>query len=340
MRNLWRYFLIGTAAAALPSALLAETRIPLPQPSTTVPPSFAGFHAKDQKLQRIGRKLALGNAAYCKDAAPSIGLTFIDMRGFARPAEMRRAFNWASEIGIATVPPPHEPHWPGRITKIIAAPSPRALEQITAIDGVEVNAWPSEERLDWRRLKRVHDAVDASLADNGSVMLTNLQGVSIEVVGVPACRSRFEVKAGGKKALADGLRVQFGSKFPGFSYPEDEFAAVIAHELAHNILQHRKWLDAKGRKRRAVRATEREADRMMPWLMANAGYDPKAAVRFMQRWGPKHSRGIFRARTHDGWDERVEIIAAEAELVTAQMAATGTADWQRFFRRDIAPLEE
>ena len=38
-------------------------------------------------------------------------------------------------------------------------------------------------------------------------------------------------------------------------------AAVLAHELAHNVLKHRAWFDANGgRKRKAVRMTEREAD--------------------------------------------------------------------------------
>lgn len=300
--------------------------------------SFQAYQSKNQRLQDIGRKLAIGNAQYCKNTVPTIGITLMDMRGFARPTQMRQALKWGGDIGVATVTGPHEYYWPGRVVMAITPRIPRVNQEIRAIDDQPINAWPAQSTLDWKRLKRVHDAIDASLADNGSVFLTYAAGMSVEAVGTPSCATRFEVKAGGKKALADGTRVQFGSQFPGFSYPDDEFAAVIAHELAHNVLDHRIWLDAKGRKRRAVRATEREADRMMPWLIANAGYDPQAAVRFMQRWGPKHSKGIFRARTHDGWDERVEIIAAEAELVEAQMRSNGTADWPQFFRRDIAPL--
>ncbi|MCP5392203.1 MAG: hypothetical protein H6920_11355, partial [Sphingomonadaceae bacterium] len=102
------------------------------------------------------------------------------------------------------------------------------------------------------------------------------------------------------------------------------------------ILRHPQWLSAHGRKRRDVRETEREADRMMPWLLANAGYDPQAAVRFMQRWGPKNDGGLLRKRTHDGWDERVDIIAAELPLIRAAMAGGGEADWtQRFVPRPI-----
>jgi hypothetical protein len=127
--------------------------------------------------------------------------------------------------------------------------------------------------------------------------------------------------------------VVFGDRFPGFDWPEDEFAAAVAHELAHNLLRHRAWLDLRGRSRANIRLTEDEADRLVPWLMVNAGYDPGAAVRFLRRWGPGHDGGLFRKRTHSGWDERAAAIAAESPLIEAARDASGKADWRRQFRR-------
>src|SRR3546814_7966027 len=60
--------------------------------------------------------------------------------------------------------------------------------------------------------------------------------------------------------FADGARVQIGREFPGFAYPQEELAAAIAHELAHNLLGHRAWLDGNGRNMASVRLTEREAE--------------------------------------------------------------------------------
>ena len=136
---------------------------------------------------------------------------------------------------------------------------------------------------------------------------------------------------GGKRAVADGSRVIFGRDFAGFAYAEDEFAAAVAHELAHNLLRHRKMFDAVGRSQSLVRLTERDADRMMPWLLYNAGYDPRASVRFMTRWGPKYGGGLLRDRSHDGWDERVEFIEAEIATMEAALAETGKADWSQHF---------
>ena len=86
-----------------------------------------------------------------------------------------------------------------------------------------------------------------------------------------------------------------------------------------------------------VRLTEREADRLMPWLLANAGFDPVAGAHFFERWGPRHGGWIFRARSHDGWDERADFIAAELPLVRHSQTARGGADWPALFVRDIQP---
>jgi len=141
----------------------------------------------------------------------------------------------------------------------------------------------------------------------------------------------------GNKAVADGNRVVIGIESPAFQYEEDELAALIAHELAHNLLGHTAWLDRNKRKRRHVRMTEREADRLIPWLLVNAGYDPRGGKRFFEKWGPRNDGWIFRARTHDGWDERAEFIEAEIPAIEALMAEHGKADWRTHFRREIDP---
>ena len=150
-----------------------------------------------------------------------------------------------------------------------------------------------------------------------------------------ACASGFEVIAGSRRVSANGQRVAVGADFVGFDYPENLFAAAIAHELAHNVLGHPAWLDKYGRKRRNIRLTEREADRLMPWLLANGGYDPAAAEKFMRTWGPGNDGGLFRDRSHDGWDERADFIAAELPAVRRSQTGTEAANWTRDFVRDI-----
>ena len=72
-----------------------------------------------------------------------------------------------------------------------------------------------------------------------------------------------------------------------------------------------------GRNARLIRETELEADRLAPYLLDRAGYDPDAAVRFWRRFG---NRGfnIFGSPTHGGWRERRSAI--EAEIVRIRQA--------------------
>lgn len=283
----------------------------------------------DQRLQDIGWRLVAGNAPFCENAIPSIGLQLHDMASYGRPAAVRELLGLEGDIAVLTAAKGSP-----------AAAAGLALHQeVTAIGGVDPASWMSKSRSDWQRSKRMHDWIDERLKEDGAVTFTLAQERDVSVEAVSACATRFELGGDNKRAMAEGSRVIFGYRFPGFSYPADEFAAAIAHELAHNVLQHRAWLDQNGRKRRNVRLTEREADRLMPWLLVNAGYQPSASIRFMERWGPVHDGGIFRKRTHDGWDERVEFIAAEVAKVEALLMNGQAADWKNLFEREVEPLD-
>jgi predicted Zn-dependent protease len=54
---------------------------------------------------------------------------------------------------------------------------------------------------------------------------------------------------------------------------------------------------AKSGKTKVIKATEAEADRLSVWLMANAGYDPEAAISFWERYGKATGPGHFQ-RAH------------------------------------------
>lgn len=282
----------------------------------------------DARLQTLGWKLATGNAPFCERAAPAIGLLLQDMAGYSRPDALREAAGIQGDIAVQAVAA-HSPAWMAGLTP---------NSEVLAIGSFAMSALAPAERNDWRRLTDLHDLLDRELAD-GSVTLTwrDAEGTvrESELLGVPACRSRFELLDDGGRAAADGMRVVIGREFSGLSYAQEEFAAALAHELAHNVLRHREWLEQVGRRRENIRLSEREADRLAPWLLANAGFAPEAAARFMKRWGPRHDGGLLRKRTHDGWDERLEFIESELPSIRAALAAEGKADWSRLFRREI-----
>ncbi|QUL39464.1 hypothetical protein KDC96_12605 [Erythrobacter sp. JK5] len=314
--------------AALPASAASAAPDPAAIDLATERTAIGHFQALDQKLQDVGWKLVRGNAPFCQRQIRSIGLQLQDLASYGAPDIARLALGLSGDFAVQTA----------------ARGSPAALSgeftpnrEITRLGDRDPNLWEAGERRHWQRLTRAHDWIDSALADGRSLAFGFADGGEAAPEPVVICATRFELAGEGKRAVATGDRVVIGMNFAGFSYAEEIFAGAVAHELAHNLLGHRAWLSEHGRKRRNVRRAEREADRLMPWLMANAGYDPAAAYRFMTTWGPRHDGGLFRARTHDGWDERAEFIAAELPAIAALMEREGKADWSRHFTRDIDP---
>jgi beta-barrel assembly-enhancing protease len=142
------------------------------------------------------------------------------------------------------------------------------------------------------------------------------------------CASDFQIDTvDGKDAGADGHMVSISLPLARYAADDTEFAAIVAHELSHNILGHRARLDTAklGKNRKAVLATEIEADRLSVWLMANAGYDPQAAVRFAQRCRKDSCLGLFTDGMHPGWKQRAEIMSAEIAALDAAPKLAGLA---------------
>ena len=316
---------IRDALAAV--ALLAAVPALAAPSQPTLRAQLDQLQALDTRVQSVGWRLARANAPYCRQVAPGIGLALFDAAGFADPAAIRAALDLPSDIAVEAV--------------AADSPAERAglhpRQPLDAVVGQKVSELPAVPPGDYARLVGLHDRVDAALLATGSAGFTDAAGREIAVTGEPACVTRFEMTSAGSKAAADGRRVVIGRKLvealPPDSVRGDELlAAALAHELAHNLLGHRARLDASGRSWSKVRATEREADRLSVWLLANAAYDPGAAVRFFERWGPKFDLGIFATPDHDGWKARVRTVSAEIETMRAAQARRGAvADWSRDF---------
>ena len=286
------------------------------------------YQDADQRLQDVGWQLARANAAFCPRVVPSVGLQLQDMASYGAPAIARKALGLVGDFAVQTA---------ARGSPAAASGALIRNREITRLERFDPNQWPAGAQMDWQRLVRAHDHVEAMLTEHGGIAIGFADGAEVRLQPVEVCATRFELMGEGKRAVADGSRVVIGMGFPAFAYAEPEFAGVVAHELAHNVLGHDAWLDRNGRSSRNVRRTEREADRLMPWLLANAGYDPAAAANFMEQWGSRHDAGLKMRRGHDGWDERAEFIAAELPLIAEAMARDGQADWRQHFRREIDP---
>ena len=316
----WRRALLACLGAGLSVTAQAQGVDPEYQAFRT---SFLELQTKDARVASVGWRLVQSNSRFCPRTERQTGLLLQDTKAYARPEWVQRIVGEGGDVFV----------------QAIAEGSPAENAQldrgdkILAVEGIETaGLWVDTDK-GWERVGRVDDIAAKSLKEDSTLNLAMVSGASVSVSGAQVCAARFEVITGRDTIGADGTKIRVGRDFPGFEYTEDEFAAALAHELAHNVFGHPQALNAAGRKRRDVRRTEREADRLMPWLLSNAGYDPQAAVRFMKRWGPKHNGGLFRSRTHDGWDERVELIEAEIKKLESVLIQHGEADWSKHFVR-------
>ena len=282
------------------------------------------WQAHDARLMALAWRLTRTNAPFCANAQPAIGLMLTDFHRFPRPADVSAALGISSGIAIEAVAP----------ASPAAAAGLRLGETLLAVGGAAVSATPSALPKGRFPHDLAHDRIDAELARSGAVTLRLARpgemARDVRLVGQAACRARFTLISSGSAALSEGYVIRIAAPLMAEHPQDDEAATMLAHELAHNILGHVAENNAKGRNYLTVRRNEREADRLAPWLMANAGFDPAAAPRFIASWGPRHGGGITRSQSHDGWQDRAEAMTQELSAISSARAgqAAGPLDWR------------
>ncbi|WP_325282141.1 M48 family metallopeptidase [Sphingomonas sp.] len=306
------------------AALLASVGAAPPEDEYTA--TFEALRAADVRLQRIGEGLATANVALCHRRQPALGIALHgpdQYLGDAKAAAIAH-FSFSTDLGIAgTVPN-------GAAERAGLA----ADDSIISIAGrrIETLERSREDTAETARLA-AFDRFVASLPDAAPLTIEFRRAntsLSREVTPHPACRARFEQRAADDVDVsADGVLVQISSRLLG-ELDDNGVAVLLAHELAHNVLDHRRRLDEAGVSRglfagfgRNVglfRQTEVEADILAVHLLARAGYDPGLGARFWQGFGPRYASGL-RLRTHPAWRDRVATMTAEAPRAAAALAA-------------------
>lgn len=265
---------------------------------------------QDARLAAIGYRLASANAPFCKKLERNLGWVLQDERQYPDPNEARRALIFRAPISVAAL----VQGGPAERSGIQTGDGLLSLNGKSWTEQAEPASAKSAERLE-----RVQADLGKALASSRSIQLelnTATGPKTFRIEPTPICASQFWVDT--KSTLdagADGENVRITEGLMTFVASDDELAAAVAHEFSHNLLDHRNQLKKTGRKAHHILATEIEADRLSVWLMANAGYDPLAALRFAERFGRKTDLGIFSDATHLRWKNRIKTLRAEIEVI-------------------------
>ncbi len=273
---------------------------------------------QDARLATIGYRLAHANAPFCKKLERSIGWVLQDERQYSDPDAARISLEFRAPISVSAVVP-DGPAERGGI---------KSGDGLLGLNG-DYWSWEGEpvRSKSAKRLEKVQNELHRVLEskDAFSLSLTTASGSKmVQIEPVAVCASRFWVDTSSKlDAGADGENVRISEGLMAFAAKDEELAAAIAHELAHNLLNHRNRLSKIGRRSPNILATEIEADQLSIWLMANAGYDPAAALRFAERYGRKTGLGIFSESTHLRWKNRVKTMRAEIDILNKSSKVNG-----------------
>lgn len=311
--------------AAVLSAATVVIGPPAPAQNRPAPASapYLALRALDVQVTTIGTRLAVTNAGLCREREYHAGLQIHDLSQYGRAQQPAVTAAFGLVGG------------PGVLALAEGGPAARAglrLDDIIlSADGSPLPRPPASAAGSYAPTERIIAALEAAFADGQAVLAIRRgsESLTIRVAADQGCTSRFQVVPSRTlEAKADGRYVQLSSAMVEFAADDDELAAFVAHELAHNILRHRARLNAAGidrgllapfgRNGRLFRQTEMEADRLAVHLMAGAGYDPRAAVRLWTRQSRADSR-LF-AGTHPDWPDRIRALEQEIAAIDAARA--------------------
>jgi len=295
------------------------------------------LQAYDQKLATIGYRLQAAGGDLCPHRQPLVGIAVQDLSQYDRRDQAAAA----REFGFQGYPE----------VLAVAAGGPfdragvRADDSILAIDGVPLSVAPSGAHSTAARVSAVNRQLEEAARD-GMLLLALRRNGEDRTVAIrldQGCGTRFQTAASETVgAAADGDAVEVDTGAMGFARDDAEIAAIVAHELAHNVLKHQARLAAAGvrnargaRNARLVRQTEEEADRLSVYLMDRAGYPPAAILSFWHRMMDRRD-GATAFPTHGSPAERIAIVTREIGLLQ-DMKEKGSEPKPDFMRGNTLP---
>lgn len=279
--------------------------------------AYRALIEQDLRLATVSHRLVSANTLFCERRARNPGWVLHDEAQYPDRETARATFEFRRPVAVSVVVRDGAADRAGIV----------AGDGLVALNG-KAWRWDDSSKQSAAQLERAQAELTAALSDGDPLHLTlaTTDGQkTFRLNPPPVCASRFWVDANSKiDAGADGDGVRITEGLMTFTADDDdELAAAVAHELSHNLLGHRERLQQTKRRTREVLATEIEADRLSVWLMANAGYDSKAALRFAERYGRRIGLGIFSEGTHLRWKNRVKVMQAEIDLMAATPAQGG-----------------
>lgn len=322
--------LVLAAAALLSLEGLAASQRAVP---AAIESRGSTLRGEDLRVAAIAYRIGRLGARFCSDTYPLTGLLLHHLAEYDSDGRktMMEAYQLHRGPGVLAV----------LDDSPAAAAGLRAGDVLLSINGqafqspLQIAAEPDREK--WRQaVIATESRIESELRKGPARLQIVREGrqLSLSLGSIRGCPTRVRLaRSSQTNAFANDGYVIMTVAMMNFTRSDDELALVLAHELAHNILDHPQRLrDQKvpsggffrsfGKNASRVRATEEEADRLGIKLLWAAGYDVGVAIPFWRRMYAAFDKGPQLFRTHPG-------IAARERLIREAIAELGAAGQTR-----------
>lgn len=275
--------------------------------------SIRTLGARELRVATIGYRIAAANAAMCRTPVMMSGMIVHDLTQYdpaARPA-VSRAFSLNAGFGVLEIVPGTEAERVGL----------KIDDEIVAVGGhsVEDPAAFQQRSPSYTRVERFLTLLSDTLRDGSTDILVRRKGemMRMSLSGRPGCGGEVKLTDSSTvNAWSDGKHVVLSTAIEQMASNDNELAFVIAHEMAHNILNHfsasnsdsRSLFGLLGLGASSGRNMETQADGFAVPLMSAGGYAPEGGISFLENARRRMWWDI--SLDHPGFGSRIRTVSA------------------------------
>jgi len=283
-----------------------------------------------QRLDDVGHALLAAATPFCGGALGAhTGVRFVNVQSFPREhQDVARSLGFTDTLVIVGVASGSTAARSGflvgdRVIALDGGPPPTGPNAVSRLAGAVTARQTHVPRVTLAEggIPFLTDA--ASRDDRGGTRVGGQLRVAIPADTVCAL-DLVAARSDERNAWVDGVNVTVTSAMLRFVTDDDELAAVLAHEIAHNAMRHgqAQGQDTIGRSTVFSEAAERDADYLSMYLLARAGRPTGKVTNFWRRMAQGQPGSVRYAPSHPTTGERfVRLEQAAGEV--AQKVARG-----------------
>ncbi len=305
-------------------------------PRDSADPRLSALLANQDRVYRVAAPLITKNAPLCKTASRPI-LGFTAKNKYSYPPELARAVEGMLKLDDGL-----------QVMQVLdGSGALRAgLKRGDQLQSLQEQALPRGVQAENEAARIVGPLLKHATEIQVGV-LRNGKALALTVPLTPACAFAIDIgHAPQVNAYADGRRIMVTQGMLDFLGNDEELAAILAREMAHNIQRHAATMKLAATLGGIIDALlplspdlkpfagsaglrafddklDQEADRIALYLLARAGYAPDAALRALPKLAQAYPASVANGYTalHPWTDERVALMRTTLSEIRQKQAA-------------------